>query len=79
MGEKLRLHYDREADILHISMRPPYPEQETEELADEVIARINPETTELEGLEFLFFSTRLKDNALLELPVEGNLRLTRQQ
>ena len=78
MGAKLRLQYDREADILYISTCDPYSEQETEELADEVIARINPETAELEGLEFLFFSTRLKGNALLELPVEGNFRLTTQ-
>lgn len=79
MGAKLRLQYDREADILHISLRAPYPEQETEEFADEVIARINSDTTELEGLEFLFFSTRLKGNYLFELPVEGSLRLTSQK
>ena len=61
----------READRQH-----PYPKQETEELADEVIARINPDTNELESLEVLFFSTRLEGNASLELPVEGNFRLT---
>lgn len=79
MDTKLRLEYDREADILHLSMCAPYPGQETEELADEVIARINPETTELEGLEFLFFSTRLEGNALLELPIEGSLRLASKE
>ena len=44
--------YDREADILYIDKRPPYGEQETEELGDEVIARINPETDEIENLVF---------------------------
>ena len=79
MDTKLRLEYDRVGDILYLSMCAPYPEQETEELADEVIARINPDTNELESLEFLFFSTRLEGNSLLELPVEGNLRLTSRQ
>lgn len=53
-------------------MRATYPDQETEELADEVIARINPDTTELEELEFLFFSTRLEGRDILGLPVEGS-------
>jgi hypothetical protein len=32
MAAKLALQYDRKADILHLTSRPPYPEQETEEL-----------------------------------------------
>jgi uncharacterized protein YuzE len=40
---KLSFRYDREADILYIDKRPPYPEQESEELGDEVVARLNPE------------------------------------
>ena len=79
MDTKLRLQYDREGDILYLSLRAPYPEQETEELADEVIARINPDTNELESLEFLFFSTRLAGEDLFEIPVEGSLRLTIQK
>ncbi len=79
MDTKLRLEYDREADILHLSMCAPYAAQETEELPDEIVARINPETTELEGLEFLFFSTRLEGHALLELPVQGSWRLARNE
>ena len=38
MGAKLSFRYDRDADILHIDKRLPYPEQESEELGDEVIA-----------------------------------------
>ena len=53
MDTKLRLVYDRKADIFDISMCAPYPEQQTEELADEVIARISPETTELGGEGFI--------------------------
>jgi uncharacterized protein YuzE len=75
MDKGLTLKYDREADILYIDMRPPYPEQETEELGDEVIARLNPTTGEIENLEVLFFSTRLLRSDLLELPVVAELRL----
>ncbi|MBI4316932.1 MAG: DUF2283 domain-containing protein [Chloroflexi bacterium] len=79
METKLRFWYDREADILHIDKCPPYAEQESEELDDEVIARLNPATDEVENLEVLFFSTRLLRNELFEVPVAANLRLVRKQ
>jgi uncharacterized protein YuzE len=77
MAEKLTFEYDREADILYISKRPPYAEQESEELGDEVIARLNPATGEIENLEVLFFSTRLLRGNLFELPVTADLRRVR--
>ena len=79
MAAKLTFSYDREADILYISKRPPYPEQETEELADEVIVRLNPETGEVENVEVLFFSTRLLRSDLFELPVTADLHLAVEQ
>jgi uncharacterized protein YuzE len=75
MDAKLKFKYDREADILHIDKCPPYPEQESEEIGDEVVARLNPDTGEIENLEVLFFSTRLLRNELFELPVTADLRL----
>ena len=75
MDASLSFRYDREADILHIDKLPPYAEQESEELGDEVIARINPTTEEVENLEILFFSTRLLRNELFELPISAHLRL----
>jgi len=74
MDAKLTFRYDREADILHIDKCPPYASQESEELGDEVIARMNPETGDIENLEVLFFWTRLLRTDLLELPVQANLR-----
>ena len=68
METRLTFRYDREADILHIDKCLPYPAQESEELSDEVIARINPCTNEVENHEVLFFSTRLLRNELFELP-----------
>lgn len=78
MAEKLTFRYDREADILYIDKCPPYSEQESEELADEIIARLSPETGEVENLEVLFFSTRLLRSDMFELPVSANLRLVVQ-
>ncbi|MGH3087030.1 MAG: DUF2283 domain-containing protein [Rubrobacteraceae bacterium] len=75
MAARLIFRYDREADILHIDKRFPYPEQESEEVGDEVVARLNPQTGEIENLEVLFFSTRLLRSDLFELPVTADLRL----
>jgi uncharacterized protein YuzE len=74
MATKLTFKYDRAADILYIDLIPPYAEQGTEELDDDVIARLNPSTGEIENLEVLFFSTRLLRQELFELPVIANLR-----
>ncbi|MBZ0253154.1 MAG: DUF2283 domain-containing protein [Candidatus Methylomirabilis sp.] len=74
MEEKLTFRYDREADILYIEKRPPYREQESEELGDEVIARLNPTTGEIENLEVLFFSTRLLRDNVFEVPVSAKLK-----
>jgi uncharacterized protein YuzE len=73
MGTRLTFTYDREADILHIDTCPPYAEQESEELGDEVIARLNPDTGAVENLEVLFFSTRLLRSELFNLPVTAEL------
>jgi uncharacterized protein YuzE len=75
MGTRLTFKYDRTADILYIDKTPPYPEQETEELGDDVIARLNPTSGEIENLEVLFFSTRLLRSDLFELPVTADLRV----
>lgn len=75
METKLTFKYDRQADILYIDKSPPYPEQETEELGDEVVARLSPTTGEVESLEILFFSTRLLRTDLFELPINADLRL----
>ncbi len=76
MAEKLTFKYDRQADILYISKIESYKEQESEELGNEIIARLNPNTGEVENLEILFFSARLLQSDLFEVPVVANLRLS---
>lgn len=74
MEQKLTFQYDREADILYINTVPPYAAQETEELGDEIVARLNPETGKIESLEVLFFTGRLLRKELFSLPVIADLR-----
>jgi uncharacterized protein YuzE len=75
MAPRLTLRYDPVGDILFIDKVRPYPEQDSEELEDEVIVRMHPETGEIENLEILFYTARLRSGEELELPVEANLRL----
>jgi uncharacterized protein YuzE len=79
MAEKLTFQYDREADILYINKTNPYAEQESEELGDEVVARLNPRTGEVENVEVLFFSTRLLRKDLFEIPVSAELHLVTER
>jgi uncharacterized protein YuzE len=74
MDPKLTFRYDRVGDILYVETRPPYPEQDSEELGDEVIARLSPTTGEIEGLEVLFFSSRLLRGEQFDVPSRATLR-----
>lgn len=76
MAENLTFRYDKVGDILYIDTCLPYPEQETEELGDEIIARFNPSSEQIENLEILFFSKRLDTLQTLKLPINAALTLT---
>ena len=75
MAETLTFHYDPTGDILYINKRSPYAEQESEEIGNEVIARLNPLSGEIENLEVLFFTKRLMSNPFLELPIIADLKI----
>lgn len=77
MESKLKFKYDRASDILYIDTKPPHADQKSQELGDDVIARLNPETNEVENIEVLFFSTRLLRQELFELPVLAELHVPR--
>lgn len=74
MDQKLTFQYDREADILYINTLSPYAGQDSEELGDEIIARLNPKTGKIENLEVLFFTSRLLRREIFSLPVIADLR-----
>jgi len=76
MGATLTFKYDGAGNILYINTCAPYAKHESEELGDEVIARLNPATGQIENLEVLFCSTRLLRSDLFDLPVIADLRPT---
>lgn len=76
MDKKLSFEYDKEGDILYINKCVPYPEQESEEIDYGVIARLNPNTEEVENLEVMFFSKRLLQDQWFELPIEADFQLS---
>ncbi|RFP51488.1 MAG: DUF2283 domain-containing protein [Limnothrix sp. CACIAM 69d] len=75
MAPTLSLSYDRASDSLLIAICPPYPEQETEELGDGLLARFNPNTNDIEAIEIFGFSKRLQTDRPLQLPLWADLRL----
>ena len=77
MAAKLTFRYDQIGDILFIDKCPPYEAQGSRQLDDEIVVRSNPDTGDVETLEILFFSKRLLEKTLLELPIDADLRLGR--
>ena len=74
MNHRLVFLYDRIADILYINTVVPYAAQESEELGDDIIARLNPKTGKIENLEVLFFTTRLLRREFFSLPIIADLK-----
>lgn len=75
MDKNLTFRYDQVGDIFYVDLCPPYAEQESEEIGDEIIARFNPDSNEMENLEILFFSKRFVEKSLFELPIIADFKL----
>jgi len=75
MDKNLTFRYDQVGDILYLDLCSPYEEQESEEIRDEIIARFNPDSNEVENLEILFFSKCFTEKPLFELPIIADLKL----
>jgi hypothetical protein len=71
MGKTLTIEYDKPSDSLYIYSVQSYEEQESTEIGDYTVARFNPETHELESVQLLFFSKRLQEDKVLQLPVDA--------
>ena len=74
MEARLTVKYDQVGDILYIDKVPPYAAQESEELDQGVVARLNPDTGEIENLEILSFRQRVARGEGLSLPVLASFR-----
>lgn len=67
--DELCFEYDQFGDVLYISKIKSYKEQNSDEIQDGVIARMNPFTHEIESLEILSFKKRLSKDASFSLPI----------
>ena len=74
MAQKLTFQYDRDADMLYINTVEPYASQVSDELGDDIVARLNPDTGEVENLEILSFSTRPLRQDMFALPLIADLK-----
>jgi hypothetical protein len=62
-------------ELFYIDVCSPYADQESEEIGDEIVARLNPTSGEIENLEILFFSKRWNQSLPLQLPIGAAFRL----
>lgn len=68
-NNKIQFSLDSEADILSISKVDSYIGQESEEILDGVVIRLNPKTQKIEMIEILNFSKRFSNNSVFDLPI----------
>ncbi len=54
----LQYFFDKEADILYVSQGEPRPDADSQEVAEGVIARLDPATREVIGFTILNFRKR---------------------
>ncbi len=75
--EKMMFWFDKEGDILDISIGKP-KKAISKEIGDDVLLRIDPNTREVVGFTILNFEKRFKDSKKPEeisLPIIGHLKL----
>jgi uncharacterized protein YuzE len=74
MDKVTQLFYDAEGDVLYLSIGEPRPAI-SQEVGDDVLLRIDPETSEIVGLTVLNLSSRFGSVQLPQsLPVKMDLR-----
>ena len=70
--ESLRIGYDREADVLYLSLGEPCKGMEYREVGNGIILRIDPETGKIVGLTVVDFVRNFSNVAqIAQVPVTG--------
>ena len=67
MDTTLKFQYDQVGDSLAIYSTPSYPEQISEQIEYNIVARRNPQTDVIEGVEIVFFTRWLFKNGNIEV------------
>lgn len=66
MEKMIQLFYDKEGDVLYLSVGEPRPAV-SEEIGDDVLLRVSSETGEVVGLTVLNFSTRFESSDVSQI------------
>ena len=74
----LILKYDQPTDSLNLYRTPPYPEQHSCQVAQDLYACLNPQSGEIEGLEVRSFKARTERDGEIVLPINATFRLAGQ-
>jgi uncharacterized protein YuzE len=76
MAERLRFFFDREADILYLSLGKPRAAI-SKEVGDDIVVRVDPKTQRVVGCTILNLTKRFAHMKATEpLPLVGELSLT---
>ena len=76
MEKGLNIFYDEEADVFYFSKGMPREDVESKEIGDDIVVRLNPDTTEVVGFTILNFTKRFKkDKNAKSIPLEAELAL----
>ena len=62
MAKMTNFFYDRESDVLYLSIGKPQ-EAISREIGDDILLRVNPSTGEIVGITVLNFASRFSDLA----------------
>ena len=78
MRENLRMAYDKQCDILDLSLGEPR-EAISKEIEDDLFIRVDPETNEIVGISILNFEKWFKNvKDFRTLPVLGSFEILSQ-
>ncbi len=77
MERELRLSFDKEGDVLDISLGEPKGAI-SKEIGDDILIRLDPETDEILGFTILNFEKRFEHIGMSKIvPITANFRLKR--
>jgi uncharacterized protein YuzE len=73
MRKEVQFHYDREADVLYLSVGKPQ-RAKTVEMGEDFVLRLHPKTTEVVGITIINFSRHFPQlkPARRALPINGS-------
>jgi len=72
MEEKLRMFFDKKGDVLDISLGEPR-EAISKEIGDDILMRIDPQTSEVLGFTILNFEKRFEHTKVEIFPLTAKL------